>query len=417
MSAFAFWGAAALLLAGALLFVLPPLLRSEPGDKSAPPTRAGSREEIEQLDAELAAGTLLPSQHARALAELQGRLQQEGGGVSHAAPQPVSRQASRTAALAVSLLVPACALGVYALVGKPAALAPVAQAAPSKSDAPHTMSREQMEEMVERLAEKLKAQPNDADGWHMLARSYVAFSRLPEAAQAYDRAAKLAPGDAQVLADYADTLAMVNGKNLEGRPTELISAALRINPNHPKALSLAGTAAFNRGDFPAAAATWRKLLAQVPPGSDAARSVAGSIAQAEAGAGQQGAPKPAPVARAQPAAAAAFVEGQVRIAAGLAAKAPPGATLFVFARAVEGPRMPLAVQRTPLAGLPAKFRLDDSMAMSPQFALSSQREVVLGARISPTGDATPRAGDLMGTIGPVKVGAGGLEITINEVVK
>ncbi|MBI5275344.1 MAG: c-type cytochrome biogenesis protein CcmI [Burkholderiales bacterium] len=417
MSQLAFWSTVALLLAGALLFVLPPLLRPGARLQTGPSPLVAYRDELAQLDAELAQGTLLPSQHARALEELHGRVVEEVGDPTDPAPLTSDRRAPLASVLVVALLLPAGALGLYAAIGKPAALVPVTQSAPSAANAPHTMSREQMEDMVERLAEKLKAQPNDADGWHMLARSYVAFGRLPEAAKAYDRAAQLSPRDPQVLADFADALAMVNGKSLEGRPSELVAAALQLDAKHPKALSLAGTAAFNRGDFATAIAMWRRLQAVLPPGSDAARSVAGSIAQAEAGARNAG-DKPAPAAATAAAGPPAFVEGQVHIADALKAQAAaPGSTLFVFARALQGPRMPLAIIRVPAEGFPAKFRLDDTMAMSPQFALSSQQQVVLGARLSRTGNATPQAGDLMGTLGPVKLGAQGLTITIDEVVK
>lgn len=281
----AFWSIVALLLAGALLFVLPPLLRPParlPVDAS--PLMA-YREQRAQFDAELARGVLSAPQHAQALQELQARVIAEVGEMPAAQALQPARRAPLASALAVALLLPAGAVALYGFVGKPAALDPVAQARPS-ADTPHTLSREQMEDMVERLAEKLRQSPGDADGWHMLARSYVAFGRLPEAAQAYDRASKLSPRDPNVLADYADTLAMLNGRSLEGRPGELVSAALKLDPAHPKSLSLAGTAAFNRGDFDAAMATWRKLQAVLPPESPQARSVANSIAQAQAAAAQ-----------------------------------------------------------------------------------------------------------------------------------
>lgn len=279
----AFWSTIALLLAGALLFVLPPLLRP-PAMQAGPSPLTVYREQRAQIDAALQRGTLTREQYAQALAELQGRVVNEVGEL----PQPPAAAANplppRGSILAVALLLPAGALALYSLLGSPEALAPAQPQAASGSAAPHTLSREQMEEMVEGLAGKLKRSPEDAAGWHMLARSYVAIGRLPEAAEAYDRASALAPKDAQVLADYADTLAMVNGRRLEGRPTQLVEAALKVDPAHPKALALAGTAAFNRGDFAAAVAIWRKLQAVLPPDSDQARSIADSISQAQAAA-------------------------------------------------------------------------------------------------------------------------------------
>lgn len=424
----AFWGVIALLLAGALLFVLPPLLRSSGRPlETGPSPLTVYREQRAQFDAELAQGVLTPEQHAKAVEELQDRVVDEVGELREPTVTASSRPTPLASVLALALLVPAGALGVYALVGKPGALEPVARQAAS-GGAPHTMSREQMEAMVERLSEKLKKAPQDPDGWHMLARSYVSFGRLPEAAQAYERAASLAPKDPQLLADYADVLAMVNGRSLEGRPLELIDQALSVDPNHPKSLALAGTAAFNRGDFAKAVAVWTQLKATLPPDSEQARSLSSSIAQAKAGGANQSAqpgatdqagttagssPAPAaPVAQA----AGASVEGSVTIADGLKPRVAPGTTLFVFARAVNGPRMPVAITRVQAGQFPYQFRLDDSLAMTPEFKLSSQAQVVLAARISRSGDATPQSGDLMGTLGPVAVGSRNLKLVIDGVV-
>jgi cytochrome c-type biogenesis protein CcmH len=422
---FAFWSTIALLLGGALLFVLPPLLRPPARTQAGPSPLTVYREQRAQADAELAQGTLTTGQHAQALEELQGRVIDEVGDTPDPADVQPGRLPSLASVVAAALLLPAAALTLYGLLGNPAALAPLAPASPGAGNAPHTMSRDQMEEMVERMAEKLEKSPTDAEGWHMLARSYVAIGRLPEAAQAYDRASTLAPKDPQVLADYADTLAMVNGRNLEGRPTELVMAALKIDPAHPKALSLAGTAAFNRGEFATAAATWEKLLATLPRDSDQARSVSASIAQAQAAATKV--PQPS-VAGARPQVDAATtaapaatgtrdIEGRVTIADALKPRLAPGTTLFVFARAVDGPRMPLAIVKVGAGQFPYQFKLDDSSAMAPQFKLSGQTTVMLGARISRSGNATPESGDLMGTLGPVKVGSRDIKLVIDKVVE
>ena len=434
-----FWGTVALLLAGALLFVLPPLLR--PARSIAGPSPlAAYRDQRDQIDDEFAQGKLTATEHEQALAELQCRVVDEVGDVhpEAAAPMRAPPLAPPLATLLlVALLLPAAALAIYGLLGKPAALTlsgasatPVAgvagaRTATSSGEAPHAMTREQMEAMVEQLAERLKKSPEDADGWHMLARSYVAFGRLPEAALAYDRASALAPKNPQVLADYADTLAMVNGRSLEGRPMELVNAALKIDPAHQKSLALAGTAAFNRNDYVGAVAQWRKLEAVLPPGSEQARAIGVSIAQAQT-AGKSAAPSAVVTAQTQtqtqtqpaspPATPSDSVEGSVTIADKLMPRPTAADTLFVFARPVSGARMPLAIIRTKAGELPYRFKLDDSLAMSPQFKLSGQTEVMLGARISRTGNATPQSGDLMGTLGPVKIGARELKLVIDGVV-
>lgn len=411
----AFWTTAALLLAGALLFVLPPLWRPPLRVQAGPSPLAVYREQRAQLDAELAQGALTAAQHAGAIEELQGRVIEEVDepAAAVAAAAPPARQ--RAAVLAVALLLPAGALALYALLGKPAALEAARPSATASGNAPHAMSREQMEGMVEQLAARMQQSPQDAEGWHMLARSYVAIGRLPEAAQAYDRAATLDPKNATVLADYADTLAMVNGRSLDGRPTELVRAALQADPRHAKSLSLAGTAAFNRGDFPAAVAFWQRLQAVLPPQAPQADSIAAGIAQAQAAAAKVPVPPPVTAKGAGPAGAAS-VEGTVVLADGLKARLAPGATLYVFARTADGPRMPLAIVKVG-ADLPYRFLLDDALAMTPQAKLSGQNEVILGARISRNGNATPQPGDLMGTLGPVKVGARNLRLVIDQVVR
>jgi cytochrome c-type biogenesis protein CcmH len=419
----AFWACVALLLAGALLFVLPPLLRPTGVRRAAESPLAAYREQRAQVDAEFARGTLSREQHQQALAELQARVVEEVGDPADHQPLEAGPR-SKSLIAAVALLIPAAALAVYALTGTPAALHASEPQQASGEASPHAMSREQIETMVDKLAEKLKKNPEDAAGWHMLARSYVAFDRLPEAAQAYERANQLSPGDPQILSDFADVLAMVNDRNLEGRPMQLLQQALKVDPKHPKSLSLAGTAAFNRGDFDGAANWWRQLLATVPPDSQQATAIRSNIAQADAGGTQVAARPRTPVADNAGAAVAVAVvaagtsiEGSVTVADALKPQLAPGATLFVYARPVAGGRMPLAILRVPAGGFPFRFRLDDSQAMTPQTRLSTHSEVMLVARISRSGNAMPQPGDLTGTLVPVKVGARDVRLVIVEAVK
>jgi cytochrome c-type biogenesis protein CcmH len=422
----AFWASVALLLGGAMLFVLPPLLRPAGPARAGISPMAAYRDQRAQVDAEFAQGTMTREEHARALEELEARVLDEVGEI---APEQAVRQTPRSTRLVVAtaLSISVGALGVYAVLGSPEALRSDAQQqAAGGKDAAHAMSQEQVEAMVEQLAQKLKKNPNDAEGWHMLARSYVAFQRLPEAAAAYDKAYKLNPGDPNMLADYADVLAMVNGRNLEGRPEQLVVEALKLDPQHQKSLSLLGTVAFNRGDYAAAAQSWKKLLATVAPGSPESQAIQSNIDQALAegakpGAGKaaatsQAAAPAAPSDRTQ-AASGASVEGTVTVDNSVKSGIPPGATLFVYARPADGGRMPLAILRASADKFPLEFKLDDSLAMAPQARISLQQQVQLVARISKSGNATPQPGDLTGTLGPVKVGAREVKLVINEVVK
>ena len=427
----AFWATAALLLAGALLFVLPPLLRPATTRAGLSPM-AAYRDQRTQIDAEFAQGVLTSEQHAQALAELQARVIEEVGEVPDV--KPVTQKAqSRAFVGTIAALIPVGAVALYALLGTPAALHPErAQEAAGGQEGGHAVSQEEMEGLVQKLAEKLKQNPNDPVGWQMLARSYVVFQRLPEAAQAYDKAYQLKADDPNMLADYADVLAMVNGRSLDGKPEQLVKEALKLDPQHQKSLSLMGTAAFNRGDFQGAADWWKKLLATVPPGSPGAAQVQASIDQALAESARSGG-KPVPAAAtvaAAPAdkpaapgekpavaAAGATVEGSVSVGDAVKGSIPPGATLFVYARPADGSRMPLAILRTSADKFPFAFKLDDSQAMSPQSRISLQQQVQLVARISKSGNAMPQAGDLTGTFGPVKVGAKDVKLVIDEVVK
>jgi cytochrome c-type biogenesis protein CcmH len=215
-----------------------------------------------------------------------------------------------------------------------------------------------------------------------------------------------------LLASYADVLAMRAGGNPQGKPLELAERALTLDPAQPLALAIVANAAHRRRDFALAVPAWERLLAVLPQGSEDAQWVAQRLGEARAqlagGPVTAGAATP-PVqgaARAAPAAAeASAIRGRVTLAPALAAQALPTDTVFVYALLPEGSRMPLAVRRARVADLPLEFVLDDSLALSPQHKLSGAAQVRIEARVSRSGDATPAAGDLLGTGGVVRPGA------------
>jgi cytochrome c-type biogenesis protein CcmH len=395
----------AVLIASALLFVVPPLLRRglRTGATRDAVNVAVYRDQLRELEADLRAGTLAPDQHERARGEIETRLLADVG-KGDAAAQP--RRHTRAAALALGLAVPICALAVYMAVGNPRALLPgTAEGANA-----HGVSAQQFEAMVSRLAARLKENPEDAEGWMMLGRSYAVLGRFGESSQAYAKAAARTPGDAQLLADYADALAMAQGRTLQGEPEKILRRALAIDPNNVKALLLAGTAAFNRNDGAAAVRHWERVLGLLPAESDMIQRVQASIAEARSLSGSPGGK--AQIAKPVQA-QGGRVSGVVRLAPELAGKVAPGDTVFIFARAAEGPRMPLAILRKRGSDLPVRFTLDDSMAMAPQMKLSAFPNVVIGARISKSADASPQPGDLQGLSGPVKVGDGKVSVVID----
>jgi len=397
----------ALLVAGAVLFVVPPLLRRglRTGATRDAVNVAVYRDQLRELEADLRAGTLAADQHERARSEIEARLLADVGGGDAPAQSP---RHTRAAALALGLAVPICALAVYVAVGNPRALLPQG---PDGGN-PHGLSTQQFEALVSRLATRLKDNPEDAEGWMMLGRSYAALGRYGEASEAYAKAAARMPRDAQLLADYADALAMAQGRTLQGEPEKIILRALAIDPDNVKALLLAGTAAFNRNAYPAAIRHWERVLGLIPAESDMVQRVQASIAEARSLAGSPDGKTQ--VAKPAPSQGGSRVSGVVTLAPELAGKVAPGDTVFIFARAAEGPRMPLAILRKRASDLPAEFTLDDSMAMSPEMKLSAFPRVVIGARVSKTANAAPSPGDLQGLSAPVKVGAKGVAVTIDN---
>jgi cytochrome c-type biogenesis protein CcmH len=355
------------------------------------------------------------------------------------------------AALALTALVPLVAAGLYLALGNPAAITAAGQA-PATAAAANQPDRDQINKMVETLAERMRANPEDARGWTLLGRSYAALGRFDDAAHAYAQAAQRAPNDAGIYADWADALGMSQGQTLMGKPTELIDKALALEPTNRKALALAGSAAMDRHDYPAALKYWNTLAANVTPGSEEAKEVAGAIAdvqRAQAGGGTavagalsvpgapttaagnaaatagtataQAAAPPSSVTGAAAATGAgastrATLRGRVQLAPALAAQAKPDDIVFIYARATQGPRMPLAIIRTTVRELPKDFVLDDSLSMAPGMTLSAFPQVMVEARVAKGGSAIPASGDLAGQAGPLPSSSANVNIVIDRVL-
>jgi len=415
-----FWVIAAALTVAALLFLLPPLVRHR---TTAPDARVAAnaaiyREQLEELAAELQRGALTKEEFERASREVEQRIVAEYG--KPAAPQSAGWRPNTATALAVGLLLPFAVVLGYLQLGNPDAIGGAA----ATSGAGHTVSPEQMESLVERLAARLQQTPDDAEGWMLLGRSLNVLGKYDRAADAYARATQLAPRDAGMLADYADTLAMARGRSLEGEPFALVKRALEIDPQHVKSLALAGTAEFERRNYAAAIAYWERILKVVPAESEFAQTVAGSIAEARTlggGALAKLEAQPAKDKKQSPAAKQTPVDnkslqGVVSIDAALAARLSPSDTVFVLARPVSGSRMPLAIARTTVAALPYRFTLDDSMAMAAGATISSHAQVVVAARVSKSGTAVPQKGDIEGTSAPVAPGASGVNVVLSRIV-
>jgi cytochrome c-type biogenesis protein CcmH len=303
-------------------------------------------------------------------------------------------------ALVVAFVLPLAAGGIYLLVGTPVALNGVT--------AQPTMD---IDQAVAELRDHLKQQPDDLQGWLLLAQTEAAMHQDAQAREAYGQALQLDPRNGTAMVGWAEADSMARDDHrIEGRAVELLEQAVQADPANQRGLWLLGISHFQRDDYAAAAATWRRLQPLLDPGSNVAKAVTEQIAVAEARAGG----KPSPVAAAD--AQGPHLAVQVELDPSLRDKLKPGAALFVYARAEQGPPMPLAVARLQASQLPATVTLTDAMAMAPQFKLSSAAKVFVGARISASGQAIAQSGDLEGDAGVVEVNhAGPIRIVIDKV--
>lgn len=268
---------AAAMSALALCFVLPSLLRKE-GEAAAAPDASLNlqvlRDQLSELQADRASGAIDADAYTASLAELEQRAAREPAPAQSLAATP--RQ--RWPALLVAAALPLLAGSLYFMLGNPAGL----QAPEPPAQATAGVGPAQIEAMVKRLAAKLQTQPDDASGWRMLARSYETLRRFDAAADAYRHLLALEPDNPDLLVDYAVVLGMTLDQHLAGAPEALLQRALALDPRHVQALALSGSAALERGDYVGAIRPWKKILALVPADSDTGRSIAASIAQAEA---------------------------------------------------------------------------------------------------------------------------------------
>lgn len=413
-----FWALFLLFIAVALAFVLPPLLRRDAGLGRHVDRKEANvaiyYDQLAELKADLDSGELDAAQYEDARREIEKRLSED---VPLESAPVAPAQASRWPGYVLAGAIPLLAIALYVGLGNPEALL--------MSRTGVGQGQHDANPMIAALEAKLKAKPDDAAGWYMLARSYASTEQFAEAVRAYAKASELVPDDARLLADYADALAMAQGQNLQGKPLELINKALKLNPNDEKTLNLAASAAYQSKDFAQAAAYWRRLLKAIPPDAEYAKDIAAAVEEADKLAASLGGldnlSKPGKKGAAdkkaeQPPQGATAISGMVTVSKELIAKVSPTDRVFIFAQAPQGPKMPIASLKIDSRQLPYHFTLDDSVSMSPNDKLSNHAEVTISARISKSGQAMAQSGDLQGKIGPVKLGQQGVMIVIDTVV-
>jgi len=400
----AFVVAAAVLLLLAVAIVLRPLLKS--GTRTGVEREKANfeiyRDQFTELENDLKSGVLGAEQFDQAKADLQRRVLEEAArpaeGVSGA-------RRGRGAPIVVGVLVPVAAVLLYLQLGTLEGLDVTPHAAGDMS----SITAGHFQEMTGKLAARMRENPNDAEGWMMLGRAYRAMERFDEATDALSKAVALDPGNADLLADLAEALALRNGRTLAGEPTKLLERALKLDPDNDKILALSGSAAFERKDYKAAIRHWEALLKRPGVSGELARALSAGIAEARAlSTGTKSVAAQSAPGR---------VSGTVTLDESLRARVAPEDTVFVYARAAQGPRMPLAIVKVQVKDLPYNFLLDDSMAMMAEMKLSAFNEVIVGAQVSKSGSAKPAAGDLEGASATVTPGANGVAVAINQVVR
>lgn len=374
-----FWLSAGLLLLAALGFLLIPILRGRRQQQEEDRTAlnvALYQERVAELTAQQAAGVLDPVLLASGRDEAARELLAD---TENAEP---SRQGhlGKALPLLAALLVPLAALGLYVHFGAADKVALTQEfAAAPKS----------LEEMTTRLERAVQAQPDSAEGLYFLGRAYMAEQRPADAARTYERAVALAGRQPELLGQWAQALYFAADKQWSPQLQALTDEALRADANEVTSLGLRGIAAFEGERYQEAIDYWNRLLAQLPAGDASRAALQGGIDRAAQRLGNGGSQATAPVR----------LTVQVALAPALKDKVKPDDSVFIFARASNGPPMPLAARRVTVAQLPIEVALTDADAMLAQMKLSQFAEVQLVARVSRAGQ--PTHGEWIGQGAPV----------------
>jgi cytochrome c-type biogenesis protein CcmH len=394
----------------AFLLILPPLWnkQSVQADDLDQRNILIAQQRLAELKENRRSGGLSQAQYEEQLVDLEQALSDDLDIKSHVSS---TQSQGKWIVYVLALGVPLLAGALYLTLGNYQAISHSAEMAVD----PDTLKLAEINKMVDGLAEKMKNHPDDAQGWLMLGRSYKFQQQYPKAVDAFANAYRLLGDQAEVMLLYADALAYASDKNLAGKPTELVFKALALEPDNMNALWLGGMAKAQQGDPVAAIKLWKKLAALLPPGSDAQQEIQGLLAKIE---------NEAPQAAAQPEAtqpanvSSVAIDVQVSLAPELQKSASPGDTVFIYAQALSGPKMPLAIVRKQVSDLPLTVSLNDTMAMMPNMKLSNFQNVKLLARISKSGNAISQPGDLIGVIDQVALAdKGNHKIVINGQVK
>jgi cytochrome c-type biogenesis protein CcmH len=383
-----FWAVVTSLITIALLILILPLIRKKPLVVSDVEQRniLIAREKLKELKRQFEDGELSKQQYDEQFQELELSLKNDLESIER--QQTVTQ--GRWVIGVLLILIPAASLMLYFDLGDPGAI--TKQVKQQQWIQQQQQAEANIQKMVEGLAHRLQQNPNDTEGWLMLGRSYLYLKRYQAAAEAFAQAARLQPDNAEVLLQYADTLAATTGGKLTGKPRQLIDRALQLEPDNQTALWLSGLAKVEAGQLHQALKDWQKLAALVDKQSQSYSKLVGLIQAL------QEKTKSKPSAAEQKALRNVSIKVQVALAEALKSQVKADDTVFIYARAVNGPKMPLAIVRKQVKALPLSVTLDDTMAMMPTMSLSSVKQVEVIARVSKHGSAMPQAGDLIGKV-------------------
>ena len=382
-----FWIIVAALLALALVILLLPLLRAaraQQQDQRQQQNIQIAREKKQLLEAQLADGEIDRAGFDAAYLDLQNALALE----LDRGEAPAEAVRGKWMSVVVLLTIPCASILLYLVYGEYRVIEnpQLAQAAPQQQN--QTAPQMSMDEMVAVIEERLAENPDDAEAWFMLGRAQMVQRQYDEAVNAFRRSDALMADEPGILFALADALAMQRNGKLTGEPEQLIQRGLQIAPRFPNGLWLAGAAAEQRQDYEAAHHYWSLLLPMITNNPESAGEVRELLAMLE-----QRDPSLAKAAAEVETAAAQQLSVRVDISSELRAQADPGTAVFVYAKAMQGPPMPLAVKRLQLKDLPVTLALGDADAMMPAMKLSSFDQVIVGARVSFSGNPVAQSGD------------------------
>lgn len=342
-----------------------------------------AKAKLRELKAEMAAGQIAVADYEASRKDLELGLYHELEKV--AAKRPLVN-GGRWLALGLGFLIPLIALFLYSSLGDLRSLQP--------TDTSSAKAQPQVNEMVDRLAKRLAEQPKDLQGWLMLGRSYKAMQRYDEAIAALRSALALKPDDTDIMLQLADTLAMANNGSLKGEAGSLIEQAIRLKPDSEMGLWLSGLSKAEMGDFQTAIQQWKTLQSHFSAGDSDYQEVQDLIDKAQSAMGERPSEQP----KMQSPKASNSIRVMVKLDEHFKASVSPDDWLLVYAKASNGPKMPLAALKRKVSDLPLDVTLDDSMSMMPGLSISSFDRLTITARISQTGNATPQSGELIGTV-------------------